>query len=827
MAEKVQDWKDWNGIKWKEGDFILAERMNLLQDNVQSLKDTIDIHNLLVENPDGTWNIAETRDVIMNVLTVAPSYDDLQFPVNEGDYCWHEGSLYRANTDIATAEVWTAAHWDIKPIGDDVIAAYERIDEIQKSAEIQTLGSLEDRIDVLENNTVNKWEDFPVNTVIPEGTYCIYENKIYYAINDFTKASSGDDSNPSSSHFCIEVANTTVRPKKIQIDDSAIETKKYGLKNENIMGIQSGYAKIIHIDKTELYNHGKIIYITTTNHSGSFFAAALLNINPLDNSYSYLDPETGEENIVNFVVGKNTNVIVFDTVDRDEITIKYRKLDITAAAQEKIRPAEITNNFYLLLYYGNNSNAYPNEPPREEILKDISIYYGVGTTQEQLDDLSARIDTTALEDSIEEIRNQMGSSTTETNKTLWKAIEDNQNNISSNSHDIETNADGITAINNKIGKIEDTTTLVAKINAKANQDVVDDVVGRVGNLESTSRSLNSNINTLTTTVQEIQTSIDTTGGKNLADTFSEQIGDYPTIWALLKAKINEGEYSQIHVGDYATLSLGNDKLDGLENFSFDFYVAGIDTYTGMADFENKNAIRHHIDFISKQLYITPRYFNKVAINWNGKNLGNNWISSDLYAYMNGLKTKIINNTTGYGDTIEIDYTATSNTASPFLTILNAFKDNDEKHPIITPRRGFMNSKVLGRKNTSDSKTIVWCDDWGKFWLPSEYEITGRNVYSGLPEAYCYFQYPLFKNNHSFFQSNKDYANNHKVTDHFYTSSAYWGGNTSFISLNIHTLFPTVQEAYFNGSSNNSNEIKLSFPICFRIEAAPQSTGGES
>lgn len=834
MTEKVQDWKDWNGIKWEEGDFILAERMNLLQDNVQSLKDTIDIHNLLVENSDGTWNIAETRDVIMNVLTVAPSYDDLQFPVNEGDYCWHEGSLYCANTDIATAEAWTAAHWDIKPIGDDVIAAYERIDEIQKSAEIQTLGSLENRVDVLENNTVNKWEDFPVNTVIPEGTYCIYENKIYYAINNFAKTASGDDSNPSSSHFCIEVANTTVRPKKIQIDDSAIETRIYGLKNEKIMGIQSGYAKIIHIDKTELYNHGKIIYITTTNHSGSFFAAALLNINPLDNSYSYLDPETEEENIVNFVVGENTNVIVFDTVDRDKDTRKYRKLDITAAAQEKIRPAEITNNFYLLLYYGNNSPSYPNEPSREEILKDISIYYGIGTTQEQLDDLSARIDTTVLEDSIEEIRNQMGSSTTETDKTLWEAVEANQNNIRSNSQDIEINIGGIAAINNKIGVIEDTTTLVEKINAKASQGVVDALVGRVENLESTSSNLNDNVSALTTTVQGIQTSIDTVGGKNLENTFVGLFGEntnYSSIWELLKAKINSGDYSQIHVGDYVTLSLGNNKLDGLENFSFDFYVAGIDTYTGMADFENKNTIRHHIDFISKQLYITPRYFNKTAVNWNGKyqgtELANNWISSDLYAYMNGLKTRIINDDSSSGQTIEIDYTATSNTASPFLTILNAFEDNDDENPIITPRRGFMNSKKLGASNTSDSKRIVWCDDWGKFWLPSEYEITGQNVYSGLPEAYCYFQYPLFKNNHSFFQSNKDYDNNHKVTDHFYTSSAYVGGKTSFVSLNIHTLFPTLQEAYFNGSSDNSNRIKLSFPICFRIEAAPQSTGGET
>ena len=44
--------------------------------------------------------------------TIAPDYIDLTFPVVEGEMCFHNGSLYKANQDISTSEDWTAAHWD-------------------------------------------------------------------------------------------------------------------------------------------------------------------------------------------------------------------------------------------------------------------------------------------------------------------------------------------------------------------------------------------------------------------------------------------------------------------------------------------------------------------------------------------------------------------------------------------------------------------------------------------------------------------------------------------------------------------------------------------
>lgn len=37
-----------------------------------------------------------------------------------GDYCSHDGKLYRCTTAISTAEDWTAAHWTETTVGDEL-----------------------------------------------------------------------------------------------------------------------------------------------------------------------------------------------------------------------------------------------------------------------------------------------------------------------------------------------------------------------------------------------------------------------------------------------------------------------------------------------------------------------------------------------------------------------------------------------------------------------------------------------------------------------------------------------------------------------------------
>ena len=53
-------------------------------------------------------------DAIGTPLTevIAPAYEDLTFPVVEGELCIHNGKLQSANQAISTSESWTAAHWD-------------------------------------------------------------------------------------------------------------------------------------------------------------------------------------------------------------------------------------------------------------------------------------------------------------------------------------------------------------------------------------------------------------------------------------------------------------------------------------------------------------------------------------------------------------------------------------------------------------------------------------------------------------------------------------------------------------------------------------------
>ena len=50
-------------------------------------------------------------DVDGVIGNIAPDYDDITFPVTSGTFCMHEFVMYYANTDIASSEDWTAAHW--------------------------------------------------------------------------------------------------------------------------------------------------------------------------------------------------------------------------------------------------------------------------------------------------------------------------------------------------------------------------------------------------------------------------------------------------------------------------------------------------------------------------------------------------------------------------------------------------------------------------------------------------------------------------------------------------------------------------------------------
>lgn len=56
-----------------------------------------------------------------DTVVIAKDYADLTFPVYAGKtYCYYDNKPYLANTDIATAEAWTAAHWDEVSFEDEI-----------------------------------------------------------------------------------------------------------------------------------------------------------------------------------------------------------------------------------------------------------------------------------------------------------------------------------------------------------------------------------------------------------------------------------------------------------------------------------------------------------------------------------------------------------------------------------------------------------------------------------------------------------------------------------------------------------------------------------
>lgn len=57
---------------------------------------------------------------------LAPSYENLPFPVLKGQHCVHGDVYYVANSNIQTYESWNPLHWDAKVIGEEITELQER-----------------------------------------------------------------------------------------------------------------------------------------------------------------------------------------------------------------------------------------------------------------------------------------------------------------------------------------------------------------------------------------------------------------------------------------------------------------------------------------------------------------------------------------------------------------------------------------------------------------------------------------------------------------------------------------------------------------------------
>lgn len=69
-------------------------------------------------------------DVADLKAAIAPIYTALTFPVSKGQPCWYEGILYKAKQDITTSESWTAAHWEMTVLGEDLADVVRQMTDI-------------------------------------------------------------------------------------------------------------------------------------------------------------------------------------------------------------------------------------------------------------------------------------------------------------------------------------------------------------------------------------------------------------------------------------------------------------------------------------------------------------------------------------------------------------------------------------------------------------------------------------------------------------------------------------------------------------------------
>ena len=82
------------------------------------------------DNPVLNLTIPQGVPGEMTAASVAPVYSS-SATYAVGDYCTHDGQLYRCTTAISTAEAWTAAHWTAAAMATDVGTLKSALTELE------------------------------------------------------------------------------------------------------------------------------------------------------------------------------------------------------------------------------------------------------------------------------------------------------------------------------------------------------------------------------------------------------------------------------------------------------------------------------------------------------------------------------------------------------------------------------------------------------------------------------------------------------------------------------------------------------------------------
>lgn len=98
---------------------------------------------------DGRWTELPALTTQSGTAVFAPDYDDLTFPVNEGQSCVHDGLFFIAREDIDDEESWTPEHWRLTTFGEEIEAHGASIEQITDIISVLNIASTAETAEII------------------------------------------------------------------------------------------------------------------------------------------------------------------------------------------------------------------------------------------------------------------------------------------------------------------------------------------------------------------------------------------------------------------------------------------------------------------------------------------------------------------------------------------------------------------------------------------------------------------------------------------------------------------------------------------------------
>lgn len=137
------------GLSEQHGYNYLMEQVNAAQEALNTINNAFE--DLATLGSDGKVPLAQLAGVLLSVSAAAEYSASATY--SAGDYCVHEGQLYKASQDIDTAEAWTAAHWTAVSIMAELATAVAGL--VSKSGDTMT-GNLVGPQFIANNNLIER-----------------------------------------------------------------------------------------------------------------------------------------------------------------------------------------------------------------------------------------------------------------------------------------------------------------------------------------------------------------------------------------------------------------------------------------------------------------------------------------------------------------------------------------------------------------------------------------------------------------------------------------------------------------------------------------------